>query len=282
MTSTPTPSPSATPTNNHLTVKAIAGGVVGGFIAILTLILLASFYRHRRLRHLEEAAHPFLGSTSGSTASHKPEDERHHLIPLSLPQTHHQQQSSQTFPNSHTSGVTPFDLHSTSLPPSNVHFNNPSSNPEQRDQIRQERQRELNNRLETVTSQMRSLKSSYIQDQRRLHNQTQQRAQEFGQGYAGRHLDPDPPVIRLVAGGMPNPTAGQSRGGAGEQPGMQPTGEPMVDPSVLVDMRDQMRIMMDQIQYLRAQQNSPYTQGLTDEPPPGYMQVVNAQYNRYQ
>lgn len=36
------------------------------------------------------------------------------------------------------------------------------------------------------------------------------------------------------------------------------------------DMRDQIRMMKDQIEYLQSQQESPWAQGLTDEPPPGY------------
>jgi hypothetical protein len=57
-------------------------------------------------------------------------------------------------------------------------------------------------------------------------------------------------------------------------------GEPMVTPAMLGDMRNQMQIMIDQIQYLRAQMSSPYNQGLTDEPPPGYVDVVNPNHGR--
>lgn len=36
------------------------------------------------------------------------------------------------------------------------------------------------------------------------------------------------------------------------------------------DMREQIRTMKEQIEYLQAQQESPWAQGLSDEPPPGY------------
>lgn len=61
---------------------------------------------------------------------------------------------------------------------------------------------------------------------------------------------------------------------------LQHTGEQTVTPSMLTDMREQMQVMMDQIQYLRAQQNSPYTQALTDERPPGYVDVINSYHGR--
>lgn len=313
-TTTTIPSPS--PTNNHETAKAIAGGVVGGFLAIIVLICAAAFYRNKRLRDLEEAAHPFIGTpTEGSVSSHPTPGERHHLLPLTLPQTaHHNHQRHQTIPST-ISGVTPFDIYSRthsqsqtqsqsqsksqsqsqsypqpySLPPPppppppiTNQFNSINANLEYRDQIRQERQRELNHRLETITTQMRSLKSSYMQDRRRLQDLLQQEREEgSGQGYRiypGGNTDsePDPPVIRLVAGGMPDPIRSGGGGMVGLQDQPNVGGEPMVNPQVLADMREQMQVMMDQIQYLRAQQNTPYAQGLTDEPPPGYMAAVNS------
>ncbi|KAF9452099.1 hypothetical protein P691DRAFT_756703 [Macrolepiota fuliginosa MF-IS2] len=276
----PVPSPSQTP-NNHETVKAIAGGVVGGFITILALIIVISFYRHRRIKELESSAHPFFGTSGGNAPGRSTEAE--YLMPPTIPQSsHNRSQGMQTYPT-RGSGITPF-------PPNP----NPSHPPlsEHRDHIREERQRELNRYIETVTSQMRSLKSSYVHDQRRMQNQIQQRVQDFGHGYnnntarghPGGHPEPNrdpPPVIRIVPGGTLDPVTGRPRGPGGP-PDMPGTGEPMVDPTMLTDMRDQMRIMMDQIQYLRAQQNSPYAQGLTDEPPPGYMQVISSQYGQGQ
>jgi len=142
-----------------------------------------------------------------------------------------------------------------------------------RRQVRQQRQREIHERLQTAKTQLRSLESSYTQDQRRLQYQSQQGAQENGRRRVERHHEADNPVIRLVPGGMPDPVTGHN--GRGPPARQNTTGEPMVNPDVLVDMRVQMELMMDQIQYLRAQQNSPYAQGLTDEPPPGYAQVIN-------
>ncbi|KXN82869.1 hypothetical protein AN958_02080 [Leucoagaricus sp. SymC.cos] len=281
----PSPSPTSSSPNSNLTIRAIAGGVIGGFLAIVVLIIVASFYRHRRLRELEETAHLFTTNPNSNVSRFLPasDEERRHFIPFPAPQSArhipHRRASTSTYPTTRLSDVTPFTLqsnnpstHTHSRHPPTIQFSIlPQPEPDRREEIRQERQRELNRRLETATTQMRSLKTSYMQDQRRLQNQLQQqRAHELGHGYPGNNGDPNPAIIRIVPGGMPDPI---ERGLA--TPGLrQNTGEPMVTPAMLYDMRQQMQVMMDHIQFLRAQQNSPYAQGLTDEPPPGYVDVV--------
>ncbi|GLB34605.1 hypothetical protein LshimejAT787_0201700 [Lyophyllum shimeji] len=43
----------------------------------------------------------------------------------------------------------------------------------------------------------------------------------------------------------------------------------------IAQMREQMRLMQEQIEFLRSQQSSEWAQGLTDEPPPGYSEARN-------
>lgn len=262
------------------------------------LIAVAAFYRSRRLREIEEA-HPFTrtrnrNETRVATSRSAP-NERQHLMPFTLPaptSPHHDRGKSSSAPL----GAIPFDL----LRPSHH-----QSNPENQDQRREERRLELNNRLEAVTSRMRSLKTSYAQDQTRLQYALQRQRRQGQNMYFERNgnttnaSNSDPP---LVAGGAPPAAGSMTAGGTGfappsnsdHPPALVPvrmpvpitpavedrsSGEPMVNPYVLADMRTQMGIMMDQIQYLRAQQNTPYLQGLTDEPPPGYMDVIGS-YHR--
>lgn len=238
------------------------GGVVGGFLAILALFLAASFYRNRRLRELETAADPF--SADEERLMPRPRSEA-----LRSNQTRLDSQTA-TRSTAFSAGSYNTRPHPFPLPADRT---SPNVETEARRQVRQQRQREIQDRLQNAKTQLRTLESSYTQDQRRLQTQLRRGAPEDGRGRVEGHHDTDNPVIRLVPGGMPDPVTGHTGRGA---PGRQnTTGEPMVNPDVLGDMRVQMELMLDQIQFLRTQQNSPYAQGLTDEPPPGYAQVIN-------
>ncbi|KAF8077613.1 hypothetical protein FPV67DRAFT_1775019 [Lyophyllum atratum] len=48
------------------------------------------------------------------------------------------------------------------------------------------------------------------------------------------------------------------------------TGRTRTDEAEISEMREQMRLMQEQIEFLRGQQQSEWAQGLSDEPPPGY------------
>ncbi|KAJ3573104.1 hypothetical protein NP233_g2648 [Leucocoprinus birnbaumii] len=310
-TSPPSPSASANP---HNTAKAIAGGVVGGFIAIIALILAASFYRNKRLKELEETAHPFTVPSRSSPGSTSPssDDERRRLMSLSISTAssghRHSRQHSRKLSAQHSSttitGVTPFTLQSSVIAPesstrnpplSTTHFefSNPHTNRDShyQERVREERRRELNQRLDTVETQRRALKSSLVQDQQRLQNQQQRRAQQQQQrpqqvgnefntalNSSGDH-NQYPPVIRLIPGGLPDPLPSNHPGVVPSIPDFnvrQSSSEgTTVTPAMLADMQQQIHILTDHIQNLHVQQNSPYAQGLTDERPPGYVDVVN-------
>lgn len=299
-TDTDTPTSSST-SDPHTTLKAIIGGVVGGFIAVVALITVAAFYRSKRLREIEEA-HPFTRTRSPyglrADGSRLGPHERERLIPFTLPgptAPHHERDKSSTT----APGVTPYDF----LRPSHHTLN---MDPENREQRQGERRLELNKRLEAATTQMRILKTSYARDQSRSQDESRrqrqrQRAQRQDKIFemnetAANPSNSDPP---LVASGASHPAAeSMTAGGGSSTPPSNPDHplalipvrmpqrltpvvedrsleEPMVNPYALADMRTQMGVMMDQIQYLRAHQNTPYIQGLTNEPPPGYMDAIS-------
>ncbi|KAF9469397.1 hypothetical protein BDZ94DRAFT_1293776 [Collybia nuda] len=250
-TSTGTPLPNAA--RPSLQIGVIVGSVVGGLIALLLLVLILLFW-HRRRQPAEKDDDEF--PTALSPLRQYNDSNVRFVTPFTNYHTRHSLGNSEL----HQSLAT-FPLRSEAAARASSHFvDAPHYQSNIRAPMNPSAFRREKNQIPIITSSGagRSPPSFAppMPDPDPLQEHTTEATRRERQAEIGRQMDALKQNMRYLKAVDPfhqRPTQGQR--GRGED---------------VLNMRDEIQALREQINYLQAQQQSSWAQGLSDEPPPSY------------
>ncbi|RDB22152.1 hypothetical protein Hypma_010655, partial [Hypsizygus marmoreus] len=237
-------------------VGAIVGGVVGGLVFLVALILLCLFCQRRRRRTLqiqgsETAPHlvPFVSNgyshSDGSTVPFNAASLQSSAPEVGASSTHRTQNTSEKFNTTNSTSTSPAHHRVTTDPPimSTLSSGDVTSS--------------VNSDRDPISRSLSLAPPPLHASQPNITEATRQARQQ--------ELDRQ---LLAVKQGMRDLTMGlQVESAPGTSEGLRQVRNGDAE---LTELREQMRLMRQQIEFLQTQQQSDWAQGLSDHPPPGY------------
>ncbi|KAF9469396.1 hypothetical protein BDZ94DRAFT_1303868 [Collybia nuda] len=253
--------------SNPSQIGAIAGGVIGGFIALVAMLLLFLFCRRRR-QNIEQNddEFPTIVPISTDYDSNNPHARFMGITPFVNPYTDRPDtefiQNGTIYSPTTYSGAPQSTVYGTSTTHNSTHSFSTTYNHEPMDPtiVSTLPGGQIMMSADTSTGSVGSSVAPVPPAKAFLQSYTTEAVRKSRQMEIDRQMRVVKQEMRDLKTDFHMETsrrASVTTGGRSEETEMS-------------DMREQIRMMKEQIEYLQAQQQSPWAQGLSDEPPPGY------------